>query len=118
MDLDHGNKGKFSPKALNLSEIKAVTDKWQRFMYSNDGWNALYLENHDQPRSVSRFGCACPKHRELSAKMLAMFLGLQAGTPFIYQGQELGAINVPKEWPIDEYKDVECVNHWAYVLRA
>lgn len=86
-------------------------------MYDNNGWNALYLENHDQPRAVSRFGNDDPAYRTQSAKMLALFLGFQAGTPFIYQGQELGMHNVPREWPMDDYKDVDCLNHWGCVLR-
>ena len=112
MDLDHGPEGKFSAGSWSLGQLKTAVEKWQRFMYDNDGWNALYLENHDQPRSINRFACSCDKHGESSAKMLAMFLGLQAGTPFIYQGQELGVINVPSEWPIEEYKDIETQNHW------
>ncbi|KAF6814252.1 oligo-glucosidase [Colletotrichum sojae] len=112
VDIDHGPKGKFSPKQWKLSELKAGTSKWQRFMYDNDGWNALYLENHDQPRSVSRFASDAPEHRESSAKMVSIFQGFQAGTPFIYQGQEIGMVNVPKEWPMEDYKDIDCLNHW------
>lgn len=82
-------------------------------MYAHSGWNALYLENHDQPRSISRFGNSDPKYSALSSKMLATFVGCLAGTPFIYQGQEIGMVNVPKEWPIDEYKDLNTLNHWT-----
>lgn len=82
-------------------------------MFSNGGWNALYLENHDQPRSVNRYACSCEKHGHHCSTMLATFLGCQAGTPFVYQGQELGMTNVPKEWGMEEYKDIDCVNHWA-----
>lgn len=81
-------------------------------MYANDGWNALYLENHDQPRAVSRFASDAPAHRADAAKMIAMVQALQGGTPFIYQGQELGMHNIPKEWGMEEYKDVDCLNHW------
>ncbi|KEY67555.1 hypothetical protein S7711_02470 [Stachybotrys chartarum IBT 7711] len=112
MDLDHGPKGKFSWRDWTLEELKKGVLKWQKFMYENDGWNALYLENHDQPRSVSRFANDDPKYREASAKLIAIFLGFQAGTPFIYQGQEIGMVNVPTSWPMDEYKDIDCVNHW------
>uniref|UniRef100_A0A8H7ND26 Glycosyl hydrolase family 13 catalytic domain-containing protein n=1 Tax=Bionectria ochroleuca TaxID=29856 RepID=A0A8H7ND26_BIOOC len=113
MDIDHGPGGKFSSKDWKLSELKKTTNKWQRFMYDNDGWNALYLENHDQPRSVSRFANDSPEHRAASAKLIAIFLGFQAGTPFVYQGQEIGMTNVPKDWPMEEYKDVDCLNHWS-----
>jgi glycosidase len=113
MDIDHGAKGKFSPGSWTLSTLKAKVDRWQRFMYDNHGWNALYLENHDQPRAVSRFVNDSPAHRVSSAKLIAMFLVFQAGTPFIYQGQEIGMTNVPEEWTMDEYKDIDCLNHWA-----
>lgn len=112
MDLDHGAEGKFSPKQMTLGEIRQTLNKWQRFMYDNNGWNALYLENHDQPRAVSRFASDAPEHRAASAKMLAVFMAFQAGTPFIYQGQEIGMTNLPKEWPMDEYQDIDCLNHW------
>ena len=92
--------------------MKDIVDRWQTFMYSNGGWNALYLENHDQPRSVDRYACSCVEHGHYSSTMLATFLGCQAGTPFVYQGQELGMTNVPKEWGMEEYKDIDCVNHW------
>lgn len=113
MDLDHGPAGKFSPRTWTLAELKTVVARWQHFMYDNGGWNALYLENHDQPRSVSRFASDDPAFRVQSAKMLAVFLGFQAGTPFIYQGQELGMHNIPGDWGMEEHKDVDCLNHWA-----
>lgn len=81
-------------------------------MYDNNGWNSLYLENHDQPRIISRYTNDSPEHRVNSGKLLAQFLGFQAGTPFVYQGQEIGMVNVPKNWPLEEYKDIDCVNHW------
>lgn len=115
MDLDHGVDGKFSPKAWPLSELKTKVNKWQRFMYDNNGWNALYLENHDQPRAVSRFAHDGPEYRQASAKLIAIFLAFQAGTPFIYQGQEIGMTNVPIEWDMEDYKDIDCLNHWEYV---
>ncbi|RSM16299.1 hypothetical protein CEP52_000334 [Fusarium oligoseptatum] len=112
MDLDHGPGGKFTPRTWKLSELKATTHKWQKFMYDNQGWNALYLENHDQPRSVSRFVHDDPQNRAASAKLIAVFLGFQSGTPFLYQGQEIGMTNVPKDWPFEEYKDIDCLSHW------
>ncbi|KAI5466638.1 family 13 glycoside hydrolase [Mariannaea sp. PMI_226] len=112
MDVDHGSRGKFSPGSWKLSDLKAITDKWQQFMINNDGWNALYLENHDQPRAISRYMHDDPEHRVASAKLLASFLGFQSGTPFIYQGQEIGMTNVPKDWGMEEYKDIDCVEHW------
>lgn len=112
VDIDHGPGGKFTPKSWLLTELKGLVEKWQTFMQTNGGWNALYLENHDQSRTVDRFTCGCAEHRHHSAKMLATFLGFQAGTVFVYQGQELAMGNVPKEWGMEEYKDVDCLNHW------
>lgn len=95
-----------------MRELKSAVSKWQTFMHDNNGWNALYLENHDQPRIVTRFGTDQPDHRALSAKMLATFHAFQAGTLFIYQGQELGMPNIPREWKIEQYRDIETLNHW------
>jgi len=81
-------------------------------MLDNDGWNALYLENHDQSRTVSRWASDLPEFRKVAAKMFATFLALQSGTVFVYQGQELGMINVPIERDISEYKDLETLNAW------
>jgi glycosidase len=112
VDLDHGSGGKFTPKHWKIDDLRAIVEKWQLFMQANEGWNALYIENHDQPRSVSRYACSCPKHNHLSSTMLATFLGCQSGTVFVYQGQELGMTNVPIEWGIEEYRDMDCLNHW------
>jgi glycosidase len=95
-----------------MEDLKAIVSKWQTSMHQNNGWNALYLENHDQPRTVSRFASDKLSDRALSAKMLATFLGFQSGTIFIYQGQELGMPNVPLDWTIEEYRDIETLNHW------
>lgn len=72
----------------------------------------MFCENHDQGRSISRYASDAPEYRVVSAKMLAMMMTSLTGTLFIYQGQEIGMINVPKEWPIDDYKDIESVNFY------
>lgn len=110
--MDMGDRGKFSPRQWEMSVLKSSVKKWQTFMINNNGWNALYLENHDQSRSVSRWGSDLPEFRVLSAKMFATFLALQSGTVFVYQGQELGMVNIPKERDITEYKDIETLNAW------
>lgn len=112
VDIDIGTRGKFSPKPWQMSTLKSIVAKWQTFMLQNDGWNALYLENHDQARSVSRWGSDLPEHRVQCAKMFATFLALQSGTVFVYQGQELGMINLERERPVEEYKDLETLNDW------
>ncbi|OGO32791.1 MAG: glucohydrolase [Chloroflexi bacterium RBG_16_54_18] len=90
-----------------LSDLKRVMSRWQNDLYER-GWNSQYLENHDQPRSVSRFGDD-GEFRVVSAKMLAIFLFMLQGTPYIYQGQELGMTNVRFN-SIEDYRDVESLN--------
>ena len=98
--------GKWELRQLQLDELKAVFSKWQTKLHNN-GWNSLFWSNHDQPRIVSRFGDA-GEYRVVSAKMLATLLhGLQ-GTPYIYQGEELGMTNVKFE--LSDYRDVETRN--------
>ena len=108
--MDIGPNGKFSPNPWTLDTLKETVERWQTSMYEAAGWNALFLENHDQSRSVSRFTPHRPENRNSAAKMLAAFIGFQAGTLFIYQGQELGMTNLPSTWAIDEYKDFETQN--------
>jgi glycosidase len=116
VDLDHGPGGKFTPRKWRMSDLKSVVEKWQHVMIYNGGWNALYLENHDQGRVISRFASDNPEWRALSSKMLATFLALQSGTVFVYQGQELAMKNVPAEWTIDDFRDIETLNHWHELL--
>ncbi|KAJ5297014.1 Glycoside hydrolase/deacetylase beta/alpha-barrel [Penicillium atrosanguineum] len=118
VDIDHGKYDKFEPGSWKLTDLKKFFERWQTFMYANDGWNALYWENHDQPRCVDRFTNAGEDHRLVASKMLAIALALQSGTPFVYQGQELGMSNVPTTWDIEEYKDIDCLNHWTGVVKA
>ncbi|KAK9246547.1 glycoside hydrolase superfamily [Lipomyces tetrasporus] len=112
VDLDHASTGKYKPRTWALTELKKIVNKWQTFMQVNDGWNALYLENHDQARSVSRFASDAPAVRKVAAKMLATFLGFQSGTIFVYEGQELGLANVPTTWGVDKYRDLESLNNY------
>ena len=88
-------------------------------MIDNNGWNALYMENHDQPRTVTRYAAnaAMPELRITVSKMLATHLAFQSGTLFVYQGQELAQVNLPRSWGLDKYKDIECLNHWSKVLK-
>ncbi|MGP4078324.1 glycoside hydrolase family 13 protein [Pseudalkalibacillus sp. R45] len=107
MDLDSGPDGKWDVKPWSLVEMKKIFNKWQLDL-GNEGWNSLYWNNHDQPRVVSRFGDDSA-YRETSAKMLATTLHMMKGTPYIYQGEELGMTNV-KFNSIEEYKDIETLN--------
>ncbi|CZR62401.1 probable alpha-glucosidase (maltase) [Phialocephala subalpina] len=117
VDMDIGDRGKFSPRQWKMSTLKDIVNKWQTFMIENDGWNALYLENHDQSRTVSRWGSDLPEFRVVSAKMFATFMALQAGTVFVYQGQELGMVNLPLSRDISEYRDLETLQAWDDMMK-
>ncbi|WP_282939816.1 alpha-glucosidase [Paenibacillus sp. RC67] len=107
MDIDSGPGGKWNIQPWKLTEFKRIMSKWQNELYGR-GWNSLYLNNHDQPRMVSRFGNDGPYRKE-SAKMLATLLHTLQGTPYIYQGEELGMTNVKFD-SIDQYQDIETIN--------
>jgi oligo-1,6-glucosidase len=107
MDLDSGPEGKWDVLPFDLVALKRNLEKWQKALFE-EGWNSLYWNNHDQPRIVSRFGND-KEYRETSAKMLAICLHMLQGTPYIYQGEELGMTNVKFE-NITDYKDIETLN--------
>jgi oligo-1,6-glucosidase len=107
MDLDSAPGGKWNLKPLNLVDLKENLAKWQTGLH-NKGWNSLYWNNHDQPRIVSRFGND-QEYRVESAKMLATCLHFMQGTPYIYQGEEIGMTNVKFD-SLDEYRDIETIN--------
>ena len=90
MHVDHGPGGRFDPLPLDRVALRDIMFRWQTEMAAGDGWDALYWNNHDQRRVVSRFGDPRPAHRANSAKALATVLHLLRGTPFVYQGEELG----------------------------
>ena len=93
---------------FDLKKLKKVYTRWQKDLYGK-AWNALYIENHDQPRIINRYGSV--KFREESAKMLATMYICQSGTPFIYQGQEIGMLNMPLD-DINDYVDVSTLNNY------
>src|SRR5690554_4416490 len=92
MNLDGVNGDKWNLKPINLVELKENFEKWQTSLHGV-GWNSLYWNNHDQPRIVSRFGND-QEYRVESAKMLATCLHMLQGTPYIYQGEEIGMTNI------------------------
>ncbi|HIW42994.1 MAG TPA: alpha-glucosidase [Candidatus Mediterraneibacter vanvlietii] len=98
--------GKWDLKKLDVNELKKVFAVWQNALHEK-GWNSLFWSNHDQPRIVSRMGDD-GKYRKESAKMLGMILHGMQGTPYIYQGEEIGMTNV--KFPLEDYKDVETIN--------
>ena len=107
VDLDHG-PSKWDERPMSLTDLKHSLGSWQKEL--SRGWNSLYLSNHDQPRSVSRFGNDTTYWRE-SATALATVLHLHRGTPYVYQGEELGMTNVPFA-SIDDFRDIESLNHY------
>ena len=110
VQLDTG-ADKFDPVPLQLPALKASMAAWQTGL-AERGWNSLYLGNHDQPRSVSRFGDDRPAHRVASAKALATVLHLHRGTPYVYQGDELGMANAPFA-AITDFRDIQTLRFYA-----
>ena len=97
---ENGPLGKWTDERVQLKNFKKTMSKWQTEL-EGKAWNSLFLGNHDQARSVSRFGNDSPEYREVSAKMLVTCLHMMQGTPYVYQGEELGMTNCPFEtWRI------------------
>ena len=109
MDVDADGTNKWADKKMDLRDLKKILTKWQKGL-DTIAWNSLFWENHDQPRSVSRFGND-GEYREMSAKMLATCLHMMQGTPYIYQGEELGMTNVPFK-DISDFRDLDSINAW------
>ena len=112
--LDHGDS-KFTNLTLDLVDLKRSLGRWQTGL-AESGWNSLYLGNHDQPRSVSRFGND-GEYRVEAATLLATILHLHRGTPYIYQGDEIGMTNAGFT-AIEQYNDIESVNWFAESIEA
>lgn len=108
LKVDYPNGEKWALADFDFIKLKEILSTWQTEMNKGGGWNALFWCNHDQPRVVSRYGNDELYHNK-SAKMLAATIHLMQGTPYIYQGEEIGMTN-PKFSSIDEYRDVESLN--------
>lgn len=108
MDVDADGTNKWTDKKMDLRDLKAILTKWQKGL-EEIAWNSLYWENHDQPRSISRFGNDSTTYHDLSAKMLATCLHMMQGTPYVYQGEELGMTNVPFT-SVDQFRDLDSIN--------
>ncbi|KAK3339067.1 glycoside hydrolase superfamily [Neurospora tetraspora] len=107
--------GKYLYREFPLSELKSYVATWQQWLEGTDGWHTVFCENHDNGRAVSRFGddSSTVEAWEASAKTIALWQATLTGTIFLYQGQEIGMVNMPEEWPIErEYKDVESLNFY------
>ena len=108
---DRGNR-QVSPPFL-VSAFKKELSRWQEFVSETDAWVTIILENHDQGRSISRFASDDSERNLLrSGKLLAMVMATMTGTLILYNGQEIGMVNIPYAWPAEEYKDIRSVNFW------
>jgi len=110
LKVDYKEKKKWTLMPFDFQELKNLLNTWQIGMQEKDGWNALFYNCHDQPRSISRFGNDKEYH-DVSAKMLATSIHLQRGTPYIYQGEEIGMTNAYFT-DIQQYRDVESINYY------
>ncbi|OBT88582.1 hypothetical protein VE02_03987 [Pseudogymnoascus sp. 03VT05] len=105
MDVDRVPNAILAWRAWKLRELKSILADWQTLMAAHGGWNSLYMENHDQGRSITRFASDAPEYRATSGKLLALMLASLGGTLYVYQGQDIGMVN-PAKWEIDDYPDV------------
>ena len=110
LKVDYKNKDKWQLMDFDFQELKNLLFTWQEGMQDNNAWSALFWCNHDQPRIVSRFGDDKKYHKE-SARMLATVMHCLRGTPYIYQGEEIGMTNAYFD-NINQYKDVESINYF------
>ncbi|KAM0327501.1 hypothetical protein ACHAQA_005789 [Verticillium albo-atrum] len=117
VDMDFGLGHKYERNDFRLSRLKAITNRWQSAMPKFDGWNSVYMDNHDSGRSLSRYATDLPLYRNEAAKMLAVYLATVSGTLFLLQGQEIGMANAPESWTIDDFIDVEGRNYYESVLK-
>lgn len=116
LKVDYKNGNKWELQAPDLAKLKELLSTWQVEMQAAGGWNAVFWCNHDQPRAVSRFGDDQRYWKE-SAKMLATCIHLLRGTPYIYQGEELGMTNSGYT-SIEQYRDVESLNYYKIMLQS
>ena len=114
VELVPGKSGKWTTEKPGLQALRQSLNKWQSAL-GDKAWNSLFLDNHDQPRAVSRFGCDLPEYRELSAKMLATLLHMMRGTPYIYQGDELGMTNQDFR-TLDDFRDIESIGTYHQLV--
>lgn len=118
VDIDKPAGGvRMSLKPWDVKEMKATVARWQRVMIEGDGWNSVFVENHDNPRSVSRYADDGDAWRARGATLLALLQTTLGGTLFVYQGEEIGMRNIPvgagSGWDVErDFKDVETVNYW------
>ena len=111
VELGTENSDRFRYFGWNLIDFKNAVKSQSDFIKGTDAWSTVFIENHDQPRSITRFGND-KKYHTKSGKLIAMLQTTLTGTLFIYQGQEIGMTNLPRSWSIEEYKDVYTTNYY------
>lgn len=116
VDIDFGPESKYGRGEFKVAKLREINKVWQEVMPEIDGWNTIYMDNHDSGRSLSRYASDLPDYRSQAAKMLATYLGSLSGTLFLLQGQEIGMANAPRNWGIEDYIDVEGRNFYNEVL--
>lgn len=112
VEIGSDPKDRFRYNGFKLTDFKQAVKNMCSFAEGTDAWATIFTENHDQPRSITRFGNDSPKFRFKSGKLLALLQSTLTGTLFIYQGQEFGMCNVPRDWPIEEYLDINTINYY------
>ncbi|MCJ1243154.1 alpha-glucosidase mal12 [Trapelia coarctata] len=115
VDIGQGDVHRFETKPYSVGTFKNALNRLQCLITGTDAWSTAFLENHDQSRSISRFASDKPENRVRSGKLLAMLLITLTGTLYLYQGQEIGMVNVPGSWGPEEFKDVEIINYLEIV---
>ena len=116
LKVDYEDGEKWTSTPFDLAALKRVLNEWAVGMQEGDGWNALFWNNHDQPRAINRFGDP-GRYRVESATMLATVIHLLRGTPFVYMGEEIGMTD-PDYETISDYVDVEAHNAFASLMET
>lgn len=114
--IGDGAYGKWTTERYDFMEFKEIMNHWQEKL-DDDTWNSLFLDNHDQPRCVSRFGNDSKEYREVSAKMLATCIHMMKGTPYVFQGEELGMTNAYFD-DLSQYRDIESLQYYEEYTKA
>ncbi|XHG02273.1 hypothetical protein AWENTII_005629 [Aspergillus wentii] len=117
VELDCYDGDKWMLREWELPELKRIINEWQEILIKNGGWNTVWMENHDQPRGISRFTTNSPRFRALCAKMLALWQFTLQGTNLIFQGQELGMVN-PGLFSEEMNRDIETIQYWNAAREA
>jgi oligo-1,6-glucosidase len=113
VDIDNEPGGwRLTRHPFDVHEMRRIINKWQTTMQERQGWNSVFIENHDNPRSVTRYVSDSDQYRDLGAKLVCLMQTTLSGTLYVYQGEELGMRNLPMSVPPEEYLDIESINFW------